>query len=94
MGTGVWLISMHEDRFVERPFCSEGAGPQRRGWVICATGGRSPSLLRALRRAGYAGYAGISEGMLGSRRGAGWLAEGLPIVPLDAALTSLPAEIA
>jgi hypothetical protein len=49
---------------------------------------------RVLRRASYEGYADGSEGMLGSRRGAGWIADGLAVVPLDAALTSLPAEIA
>ncbi|MEC9104216.1 MAG: rhodanese-like domain-containing protein, partial [Pseudomonadota bacterium] len=43
-----------------------------------------------LMRAGYTGYADISEGMLGSGAGPGWIAAGLPVVPLDAALASLP----
>jgi rhodanese-related sulfurtransferase len=85
---------MHEDRFVERLFAAKALADNLEVGLICATGGRSASLLRALHRARYKGYADISEGMLDSRRGAGWLAEGLPIVPLDAALTSLPAEIA
>ncbi|MCS6622355.1 rhodanese-like domain-containing protein [Roseibacterium beibuensis] len=94
VGAGVWPISMHEDRFPDRLFAAKAlAGPRNVG-LICATGGRSASLLRALRQARYEGYVDISEGMLGSRRGPGWLAAGLPLVALDAALASMPEELA
>lgn len=62
--------------------------------MICATGERSASLLRVLRQARYDGYVDISEGMLGSRRRAGWLATGLPVIPLDSALASMPEGLA
>ena len=94
VGAGVWPISMHEDRFPDRLFAAKALAGSRDVGLICATGGRSASLLRALRQAGYEGYVDISEGMLGSRRGPGWLAAGLPVVPLEAALASMPEELA
>lgn len=94
VGAGIWPISMHEDRFPDRLFAAKALAGSRVVGLICATGGRSASLLRALRQAGYEGYVDISEGMLGSRRGPGWLAAGLPVVPLEAALASLPGELA
>lgn len=94
IGAGVWPISMHEDGFADRLFEAKGLAGQRDVGLICATGGRSASLLRVLGQAGYEGYAEVSEGMLGSRRGSGWLAAGLPVVPVDAALASLPEALA
>lgn len=94
IGAGVWPISMHEDRFPDRLFAAKALAGSRKVGLICATGGRSASLLRALRQARHDGYVDISEGMLGSRRGPGWLAAGLPLVPLNAALASLPEELA
>lgn len=93
VGAGVWPISIHEDRFADRLFAAKALADSRDVGLICATGGRSATLLRALRQAGYEGYAGISEGMLSSRQGPGWLAAGLPVVPLDAALASMPEEL-
>ncbi len=92
VGAGVWPISMHENRFPDRLFAAKALADSRYVGLICATGGRSAAVLRALRQAGYEGYADISEGMLGSRRGPGWLAAGLPIVPVGAALASLPED--
>ena len=61
--------------------------------LICATGGRSGQLLRALKRAGYTGYIDVSEGMLGSPLGAGWIARGLAVVDLETALRAMPMEL-
>src|SRR6056297_1268617 len=94
VGAGIWAISMHEDRFPDRLFAAKALAGSRDVGLICATGGRSASLLRALRQARYEGYVDISEGMLGSRRGRGWLAAGLPVVPLDTALASMPEGLA
>ena len=90
IGDGVWPISMHEARFADRLFAARALAEERTVGLICATGGRSRSVLGALMRAGYSGYVDISEGMLGSGVGPGWIAAGLPVVPLDAALASLP----
>ncbi len=48
--------------------------------LICATGGRSRWLSNALSEAGYTQIYDVSEGMMGSRVGPGWLRRGLPVV--------------
>ncbi len=47
--------------------------------LICATGGRSARLAADLTEAGLTGVLDVPEGMLGSKAGPGWLAEGLPV---------------
>ncbi|WP_306006490.1 rhodanese-like domain-containing protein [Aquicoccus porphyridii] len=93
VGARIWPISMHEDRFLDRMFAAKTLTRDRTVGLICATGGRSGSVMPALQRAGCDGYADISEGMLGSRRRTGWLAAGMPMVSLGAALTSPPEEL-
>ena len=94
VGTGIWPISMHEDLFADRLFAAKAVAGGRTVGLICATGGRSAPVLLALRRAGYPGYADISEGMLGAKAGPGWIAAGLPVVSLGTALDSLPPDLA
>lgn len=93
VGAGVWPLSMHEAGFPERLFAAKELSGKRHVGLICATGGRSASLLRALRQAGYSGYADIPEGMLGSGSGRGWIASDLPTVPMDVALNGLPSSL-
>ncbi|WP_242601331.1 rhodanese-like domain-containing protein [Pseudaestuariivita atlantica] len=90
---GAWPISLHEPRFAERLFAARMAADGRPVAIICATGGRSGFVLRQLREAGYGGFIDVSEGMLGSARGPGWIAAGLPVVTLDEALAVLPANL-
>ncbi|WPL19931.1 molybdopterin biosynthesis protein MoeB [Thiorhodovibrio winogradskyi] len=47
--------------------------------LICRTGNRSGVVQRALLEAGFTDVANISEGMVGSRAGPGWLRRGLPV---------------
>ena len=84
---------MHERGFPERLFATRGLAGDRPVGLICATGGRSAAVLRALRQGGYSGYVDISEGMLGSRAGRGWIAAGLPVVSAGAALGALPTAL-
>ncbi len=88
-----WPISLHEDRFSERLLAAKIAADGRPLALICATGGRSGYVYKSLRDAGYAGFVDVSEGMLGSARGPGWIASGLPIVSAEAALDALPADL-
>lgn len=88
-----WPVSMHEEGFQERLFAARSLAGDNPVALICAMGGRSGYLLRTLRNAGYSGYVDVSEGMLGSRAGPGWIARGLPIVPIDEALASLPPRL-
>lgn len=48
--------------------------------LICASGGRSARTAQALTDAGFTNVLDVSEGMLGSSAGPGWLARGLPTV--------------
>ena len=94
IAAGAWPISLHEDRFPERLFAAREQAEGRPVALICATGGRSGSVMRSLRKAGYSGFVDVSEGMLGSAAGPGWIAAGHPIVSMDAALTALPKDLA
>lgn len=85
-----WPISMHEPRFEQRLFAARDLSGEKPIALICATGGRSGRLLSALNRAGYPGFIDVSEGMLGSLKGPGWIAHGLPVMDLEAALANLP----
>ena len=90
LAQGAWPISMHERGFEQRLFAAHDLSGEKPVALICATGGRSARLLVVLKRAGYSGFIDVSEGMLGSRHGPGWIARGLPMNTLEAALAALP----
>lgn len=46
--------------------------------------------MRSLRQAGYENYIDVSEGMLGSQVGPGWIDAGLPVVTAQEAIAGLP----
>jgi rhodanese-related sulfurtransferase len=85
-----WAISLHEDRFPERLFAARALAEDRLVALICATGGRSGSVVLGLRQAGYRDFIDVSEGMLGSAHGPGWIAVGLPVVDMNTAIAALP----
>ena len=87
---GAWAVSVHHWRFIERLFTAHELAGNRPLALICATGIRSGSVMRALRLAGYDGFSDVSEGMLGSKRGPGWIKAGLPVVTMDEALAATP----
>lgn len=89
LAKGAWPVSMHEEGFAQRLFAARDFAAGRPVAIICATGGRSAQLLAALKSAGYSGFVDVSEGMLGSRRGPGWIARGLPITDLETAHTAM-----
>ena len=93
LAKGAWPISMHEPRLEQRLIAARALAGRKPIALICATGGRSAQLLRALKRAGYTGYIDVSEGMLGSSQGRGWIARGLPVVDMKTALAALPREL-
>ena len=88
---GAWPISLHEDRFPERLFAARDLAADRPVALICATGGRSGYVMRSLHKGGYEGFIDVSEGMMGSHLGSGWVASGHPIVSAPTALSALPA---
>ena len=90
---GTWPISLHEDNCAERLLAARERAEGRPVALICATGGRSGRVMRSLRQAGYSGFLDVSEGMLGSAAGPGWIAGGYPVVSVDMALAALPEEL-
>lgn len=90
---GAWPISLHEDRFAERLFAAKELADGRPVALICATGSRSGYIHRSLLKAGYSGFVDVSEGMMGSLRGPGWIASELPTVSSDVALKDLPVAL-
>ena len=90
---GARPVSLHEDGFEQRLSVALNLAGNRTMALICATGGRSAYVQRALKRAGVEQIVDISEGMLGSRLGPGWIKSGLPIVSIETAVRELPAEL-
>lgn len=90
---GAWPVSLAQGGFARRLDIAFDLAGTRTMALICATGGRSGYVQSILRRGGMEGTVDVSEGMLGSRLGPGWIKSGLPIVPLETALRELPAKI-
>lgn len=89
-----WPISLHEPRFAKRLLIAQSLAGGRPVAVICAVGGRSNAVLSSMLAAGYNGIVDVSEGMMGSARGPGWIAGGFPIVSMEEALRDIPVELA
>ena len=87
---GAWPISIHEPNFPQRLFKAKELAGDRQVGLICSAGGRSGSVMRAVRKAGYEGFVDVSEGMMGSKLGRGWIAKGLPLNSATEALSLLP----
>ena len=51
--------------------------------LICASGGRSGYLAQVLSEAGFSEVYDVTEGMIGSGAGPGWIGAGLPVVDFD-----------
>lgn len=90
---GAWPVSLHEDGFGSRLAKALDLAGDRRVGLICASGGRSGYVFRALHQKGVTQVTDISEGMLGSKAGPGWISAGLPVVPIADALAGLPTEL-
>ncbi|WGH78636.1 rhodanese-like domain-containing protein [Jannaschia ovalis] len=75
---GAEPLDMRRDDFVEALEALAG-GTDRPVALICARGVRSDRMSAALEAAGFTTVADVSEGMLGSSAGPGWLARGLPV---------------
>lgn len=72
-------ISMHEAGFVRNLAKALGGNRANPVALICATGGRSAHMQRILATAGFTNVIDVSEGMIGSGAGPGWLRRGLPV---------------
>jgi len=79
IGEGAIALDMTSKRFITSLVKLRQTYPEKQIAFICATGGRSSYLIRYLTKNGFGNTADVSEGMLGSRAGPGWLKIGLPI---------------
>ena len=79
-GTGAKKVSMHQPGFLAKLDALTGNDKTKPVALICATGGRSNWLQGELVKRGYTNIIDVSEGMLGSSAGPGWLKRGLPVV--------------
>ncbi len=79
-GTGAKKVSMHQPGFLAKLDALTGNDKSKPVALICATGGRSNWLQGELVKRGYTNIIDVSEGMLGSSTGPGWLKRGLPVV--------------
>ena len=92
VGAGAWPVSMHEEAFGKKLQQILTANPGKPIALICATGGRSAHVTSILARNNITNVIDVSEGMHGSRRGAGWLKEALPVMSAQEALTAMPSN--
>lgn len=83
LGASALAISMHKPGFLEKLAEAAGQNKNKKIALICATGGRSKWLQGQLAKYGFTNVVDVSEGMLGSADGPGWLRTGLPIKPFS-----------
>ncbi|MEM8541638.1 MAG: rhodanese-like domain-containing protein [Pseudomonadota bacterium] len=72
-------ITMHNNQFLSRLQTAIDENPGKKIAFICAVGGRTEYVTRELKKRGYSNLIDVSEGMLGSANGEGWIKRGLPI---------------
>ncbi|MEP3276558.1 MAG: rhodanese-like domain-containing protein [Stappiaceae bacterium] len=78
-GNGAHKISMHEAGFVARIDTLLEGDRTKPVALICARGNRSRRMKVLLNEAGFTNVVNVSEGMLGSDSGVGWLKRKLPL---------------
>ncbi|MGB5871631.1 MAG: rhodanese-like domain-containing protein, partial [Albidovulum sp.] len=81
IATGARLIDMRADDFFAQVEHATGGDKSMPIALICARGVRSYKTAARLKTAGYKVVLDVSEGMLGTGDGAGWIAAGLPMSP-------------
>jgi rhodanese-related sulfurtransferase len=80
VAAGALTITVHRRDFAGALLVAAGGDYARPIAIICATGGRTALARRYLISMGFSAVADVSEGMLGSARGPGWIRRGLPVV--------------
>ncbi len=83
VGEGAVLIDMRRPDFVDALSAAVNGDHDRPIALICARGVRSRRLGAQLAQAGFSAILDVSEGMLGSGAGPGWVKRGLPVVRVN-----------
>lgn len=79
-GEGAYRLDMRRPDFIAALDALLGGDRNRPVAVICARGVRSKRMVHQLKEAGFGRVLDVSEGMLGSDAGIGWIDLGLPLV--------------
>lgn len=76
-----YAITMHQDQatFMRQLAEATSGSRQKPIALICAVGNRSAFLQGRLKQAGFENVVDVAEGMIGGRRGTGWINSGLPL---------------
>jgi rhodanese-related sulfurtransferase len=77
---GALQLDLRRDDFLEALRAEVGPDPMAPVATICMRGVRSAKVANQMLQAGFQNVFDVSEGMLGSSAGPGWLKRGLPIV--------------
>lgn len=77
---GAVPLDMRRDDFPQALLVAMGGRKDQPVALICARGVRSGRISARLSEAGFTQVIDVSEGMLGSRAGPGWLRRGLPLL--------------
>jgi len=74
-------ITMNQDpaTFLRLIEAAAGGSRQKPVALICAVGSRSSYMRGRLQQAGFATVVDVAEGVVGGRRGTGWIKSGLPV---------------
>ena len=78
---GAVALTMHSRDFIQNLVTVLEKNPGKPVAFICATGVRSAQVAQFLTENGVPNIIDVSEGMLGSDAGPGWIARGFPLVP-------------
>lgn len=76
-------LTMHSQQFLSGFQKVVEENPGKTIGIICATGGRTQWLQAELAKRGFAPVVNVSEGMMGSKTGPGWIARGLALKKVD-----------
>lgn len=78
VGQSAHKISMHQSGFLQQVLALVEGDRNRPIALICARGNRSAWMKEQLNARGFTNVTNVSEGMLGSQAGPGWLKRKLP----------------
>lgn len=79
VGAPAHPVSMRDPAFLQKLAALTDGDKNKPVALICAVGVRSSAMQRYLSAKGYDAVYNVSEGMLGSRAGPGWIRSGLPV---------------
>lgn len=87
IAVGAFPLDMREEGFMDSLDQLTGGNRAAPIALICARGVRSRRMAAKLGAAGFSAVLDVSEGMLGSAAGPGWIARGLPLAPYQTGVT-------